>query len=289
MRIALVSLVVLPSLGLAGVVGGAQAAPAERWAAIAAPSPGQTRVIGSAAAGCIAGAVSLGLDGAGYQVLRPQRNRVWAHPDTIAFIQTLGAKAKRDRIGTILVGDMSQPRGGPMSFGHGSHQTGLDADIWFRLPAKPLSEAELADPRPISMVKGRKVDSRTWTQSHMNLLRLAASAPEIDRIFVNPAIKAEACRKAKGDRAWLAKLRPWWGHDEHFHVRLACPAGQSECTPQAAVPDGDGCGAELTSWLRRNTILPKETTDKPNRRRPVLPESCQAVLDQPAKLPAAFR
>ncbi len=264
----------------------ARSAIPEVWAGIAAPSDEGARAIGSAAAGCISGAIALPADGEGYQVLRLERNRLWSHPRTIAYVESLGRQAARDRIGPLLIGDLSQPRGGPMSFGHGSHQNGMDVDIWFRLPGHGLSAGERAHPVAVSMVKGRGIDGKAWTPRHLRLLELAAGAPEVDRIFVNPAIKADACRNARGDRAWLGKLRPWWGHDEHFHVRLSCPPDDAQCQPQAPVPEGDGCGAELQSWLARSTILPETARDKPNARRPVLPEACNAVLDHPARIPA---
>ncbi|MCR6632086.1 MAG: penicillin-insensitive murein endopeptidase [Magnetospirillum sp.] len=262
---------------------------ADPWAAIRVPVAGGAQSIGSPAAGCIAGAVALPQDGEGYQVLRPQRNRFWAHPRTVAFIQSLGHAAAAQGFGPLLIGDLGQPRGGPMSFGHGSHQNGLDVDIWFRLSGQPLDEEGLARPEPVSMVSGTKVNPATWTDTHLRLLKLAAASPEVDRIFVNPPIKAEACRRAGGDRAWLAKLRPWWGHDEHFHVRLSCTPGDIGCVPQAPVPDGDGCGGELASWNTKPTLLPAEAKDKPNHRNPVLPPACAAILRQPGVVEAGVR
>lgn len=246
------------------------------WASIRVPAAGPAAAIGSPAAGCVAGAMALPAEGVGYQVLRLSRNRFWGHPDTIAFVQDLGQAASSQGLGLLLVGDLSQPRGGPMAFGHGSHQTGLDVDIWFRREPASLPEVEREGPTAISMVKGGGVNSDVWTSDHLRMLELAASHPRVDRIFVNPAIKAEACRTASShERGWLARLRPWWGHDSHFHVRLACPAGDDECIPQAPVPDGDGCGAELASWSGKPTILP--AGDRPNTRRPVLPASCKKL------------
>lgn len=248
------------------------------WAALTQPVEAAPSAIGGAAAGCLTGAVALPADSAGLQVLRPQRNRFWSHPRTVAFVEQLGRDAQRHGLAPLLVGDLSQPRGGPMAFGHGSHQNGLDVDIWFRLPGKALKPAELSSPQPVSMVKGRQVNPKTWGPRQLKLLELAAAAPDVDRIFVNPAIKAAACKAGRGD--WLAKLRPWWGHDEHFHVRLACPAGDVNCQQQAAIPPGDGCGAELASWLAKSTVLPDSGRDKPNTRRPNLPAACSAILDQ---------
>lgn len=262
---------------------------ADPWAAVRLPVDGGARSHGSPAAGCIAGAVALPLSGEGYQVLRPQRNRFWAHPRTVSVIEDLGRFAMSGGFAPLLIGDMSQPRGGPMAFGHGSHQNGLDVDIWFRLPRQTLDAAALAAPQPVSMVKGTRINPTTWTDAQYQVLKRAAQSPEVDRVFVNPPIKAEACRRAGADRAWVAKLRPWWGHDEHFHVRLSCTPGDPGCVPQAPVPDGDGCGGELESWNAKPKLLPEEAKDKPNRRNPTLPVACAALLRQPSQTDVGAR
>lgn len=285
--VALAGVVAVMALGAASCAQAGSAA--DPWAAIKVPVAGGAQSFGSPAAGCISGAVALPLDGDGYQVLRPQRNRFWAHPRTVDFVRDLGRHAAMEGFGPFLVGDLSQPRGGPMAFGHGSHQTGLDVDIWFRLPGQPLSADELGQPVGVSMVHGTRINPNTWTDSQMRMLELAARSPEVDRIFVNPPIKAEACRAAKGDRAWLSKLRPWWGHDEHFHVRLSCTPGDVGCTPQAPVPEGDGCGGELASWNAKSVLLPKEAKDKPNHRNPVLPAACSTLLRSPSIIEAGLR
>ncbi|MGE5478601.1 MAG: penicillin-insensitive murein endopeptidase [Bacteroidales bacterium] len=286
-RLATAAMVAALAMGAAACAEAGSAA--DPWAAIRVPVGGGAQSLGTPAAGCVAGAVALPLAGEGYQVLRPARNRFWGHPRTVSFIEGLGQAAVAGGFGPLLVGDMSQPRGGPMAFGHGSHQNGLDVDIWFRLPRRPLGDGELEQPQPVSMVKGTRVNPETWSDTHYKLLKLAASSPEVERIFVNPPIKAEACRRASGDRAWLSKLRPWWGHDEHFHVRLSCTPGDIGCVPQAPVPEGDGCGGELTSWNAKPVLLPAEAKDKPNHRNPVLPAACAAILHQPGVLEAGAR
>jgi len=286
-RVALAGAVALMALGAAACAE-AGSSP-DPWAAIRVPASGGAQSFGGPAAGCISGAVALPLDGEGYQVLRPSRNRFYAHPRTVDLIQDLGRAAKREGFAPLLVGDLSQPRGGPMAFGHGSHQNGLDVDIWFRLPGHGLGDHEVEKPEPVSMVSGTRINPNTWTRDHFRLLELAARSPEVDRIFVNPPIKAEACRAAKGDRAWLGKLRPWWGHDEHFHVRLSCTPGDLGCTPQAPVPDGEGCGGELASWNAKPVLLPDSAKDKPNHRRPVLPAPCNAILRLPGVMDAGMR
>ena len=174
-----------------------------------------------------------------------------------------------------------------MRSGHGSHQTGLDADIWLT-PAPPqrLSSAErdTLSAEPVVRADGNHVDSERWTSNHITLLRMASGFAEVDRIFVNPATKRALCDQVDGDRRWLAKVRPWWGHDAHMHVRLHCPDGDVACVKQDPVPAGDGCDAGLDWWFgdearaelarRRATPLPKLTLSD-------LPSACRAVLLAP--------
>jgi penicillin-insensitive murein endopeptidase len=232
-------------------------------------------VIGSAAAGCLRDAEPLPQSET-YQALRPHRQRHWGHPATVQFVRDLSAAAFAEGAGKLLIADMAQARGGPMPSGHASHQNGLDVDIWFRLAPQSLSREDLDAPRPTPMVQGKRL-SEAWTPRHARIVELAARAPQVDRIFINPTIKQELCRRATGgDRDWLGKLRPWWGHDEHFHVRLACPADSPLCEPQKPFPEGDGCGAELESWLVKPTS--PAPPERPHLQSRPLPDSCRDVL-----------
>lgn len=255
------------------------------FGAVRAPAAGDPAVLGTTSRGCLGGAVALSQEGPGWQVLRPSRSRNWGHPALIGFIERLAAVGQGLGWPAILVGDMSQPRGGPMPSGHASHQTGIDADIWFRRPARRLSAADLAAPRAETMVAAdRRSVNRAFTADHAALLQAAAGDPAVDRIFVNAAIKAELCRRLpSGERGWLRKLRPWWGHDSHFHVRLACPTGQAGCVPQAGLPPGDGCDASLDWWFSDEALNPKPPETPPKPRPEVmladLPAACAAVLE----------
>ena len=80
----------------------------------------------------------------------------------------------------LLVGDISQPRGGPMLTGHASHQIGLDADIWLTpMPDRTLTEQEREDLSATSMLKGDSlyVDPDIWTPGQAAILKTAASYP----------------------------------------------------------------------------------------------------------------
>lgn len=257
------------------------------WGTVSEPSPAPARAIGGYALGCLGGAVQLPATGPGYQVMRPSRNRAYGHPDLVAFVQNLARRAKASGWPGLLVGDMAQPRGGPMPAGHASHQSGLDVDIWLTpAPKRSLSVEERNEMSAVSMVKagGGAVDPAAWSPAQVTLLRLAATAPEVDRIFVNAAIKKAACAAAGSDRHWLAKLRPWWGHTHHFHVRLRCPEGESSCVNQEPVPAEDGCGAPLEEWLEAEAKARAEpkAPAAPSEPRRIeladLPPACRGVL-----------
>jgi penicillin-insensitive murein endopeptidase len=252
------------------------------------PAAGQPRSIGGYAKGCIAGAVPLPPDGPAWQVMRPSRNRAWGHPALIAAIEQLAAGAAQAGWPGLLVGDLGQPRGGPMVTGHASHQIGLDADIWFApMPDRQLSLYERDNMAAPSIVAagGDDVDPSVWGPQYRKLIETAARMPELARMFVNPAIKRQLCREVASspgtDRAWLAKVRPWWRHDDHFHIRLTCPAGQTSCENQDPVPPGDGCGKELDWWFTEAARHPKPGPPERPLLVSQLPPQCAAVAAAP--------
>jgi penicillin-insensitive murein endopeptidase len=258
------------------------------------PAAMPTRVVGFYAKGCIAGAEALPINGDTWQVMRLSRNRNWAHPDMVALLERLSAKAHKDAGWPgILVGDMSQPRGGPMITGHASHQVGLDADIWLTpMPNRKLSRNEREEMSAVMMVRSDRldIDPNVWTPNHLTVIRDAAMEPTVQRIFVNAAIKKALCREAKGDRDWLSKVRPMYGHDYHFHVRIKCPPGSGQCESQPEPAESDGCAAaDLAYWFKDSVLHPKPPT-KPEKPRPPmtlaqLPADCRQVLAAPDAKP----
>lgn len=251
----------------------------------AAPSP-----YGSYAKGCISGAVAIPTDGPTWQAMRLSRNRRWGHPQMIALLERFSQDAAQLGWGSgILIGDISQPRGGPMLSGHASHQVGLDADIWFTpKPAQPLTASQREDMPFTSMLDKSKfltVDKRRWTNVHAQVVVKAASYPQVERVFVNPAIKKKLCETWTGDRAVLGKIRPIYGHDEHFHIRIRCPEGATGCKPQAPVAPGDGCDKSLAWWFTKEPwAAPKKDPNAKPAPKPRamqladLPKACSAIL-----------
>lgn len=256
------------------------------------PVPLEARAIGFYAKGCLAGAVALPINGKTWQVMRLSRNRNWGHPQLIELLEKLSGKVNRvARWPGLLVGDISQPRGGPMLTGHSSHQVGLDADIWLTpMPDRMLSREEREEMSATNVVAAdkRDVDPAIWTRGHFEVIKAAAEFSAVERIFVNAAIKKALCREAKGDRAWLGKVRPYWGHNYHFHIRLECPKGVEGCQSQPEPGNDDGCGAALDWWFRDAILNPKpapKPKTPPKPKPPItladLPPACRAVAVAP--------
>lgn len=264
----------------------------ELFGAVNAPSSGIPTPYGFYAKGCIEGAQALPIDGPNWQVMRLSRNRNWGHPDLLSTIQKLSRDGTKDGWPGLLIGDISQPRGGPMKNGHASHQIGLDADIWLTpMPNRRLSADEREKMPFTSMLEPNKflTINDKWTPAHARLIMRAASYPEIQRIFVNPAIKKKLCETWTGDRNLLGKVRPIYGHDAHFHIRLGCPAGSTNCKEQASTPIGDDCGKNLAWWFTKEPwAAPKKDPNAPPPKPPKpvtladLPKACTAVLASPA-------
>ena len=284
------------ALALVAVPASAEALANRLFGAHDAPSRQEPMPIGSYAKGCAAGLMELPETGPSWQAMRLSRNRNFGHPVMIDYLVGLSQVAQQIGWAGLYIGDISQPRGGPMTSGHASHQIGLDADIWMLPPRRlDLSRAEREE---ISSIPVRSADQRSvtenWTRAHHALLKAAASDPRVDRIFVAAAVKIEMCRTARAsDKAWLQKIRPVAGHDTHFHVRLKCPPGARLCqtqTPTVAElsKGGNGCDETLMWWVTDYLNPPKPTKKPkdpaPRERHPReytmadLPRQCASVL-----------
>ncbi|MDE0510654.1 MAG: penicillin-insensitive murein endopeptidase [Gammaproteobacteria bacterium] len=273
------------SLAVAFGAGAQDEQPAKfAFSAVDAPTKAASAPLGGYAAGCLAGAAQLPETGPRWQAMRLSRNRNWGHPDMIAFIERLSRAAQAAGWTGLYVGDISHPRGGPMVSSHRSHQIGLDADIWLRAPdSLELSAVEREKISSPSMVAANRLQvNGNWTGMHSEIIEAAARDEAVARIFVNSAIKRRLCESGgEGDADWLRKVRPWWGHDSHFHVRLHCP-DEGACIDQEAPPEGDGCNEELDWWFTDEALYPPPRAPEdqpPEVMMADLPAACQGVLE----------
>lgn len=287
------------ALALPALPAGAEPLARQLFGAVRAPSQDAPTPIGFYSQGCAAGLEPMPETGPTWQVMRLSRNRYYGMPQMLSYLEDLSRfAATLPGWKGLYIGDISQPRGGPMTGGHASHQIGLDADVWM-LPATRLDLSPSAR-ESISSISIRTEDQTringNWTPQHMALLKAAASDPRVERVFVAAAAKIAMCNATPktADRSWLQKIRPIYGHNEHFHVRLKCPAGASACrtqTPTVAElsKGGDGCDDTLNWWvttyldeLKHPSLPPDDDAPAPKTARTYvmtdLPAQCRNVL-----------
>lgn len=176
-----------------------------------------------------------------------------------------------------------------MAGGHLSHQTGLDVDIWFKpSPSHKLNISDREGMSADSVVTGIYwpwVNTK-FTDREIWLLKFVAEDPRVARVFVAAPIKKALCENDNIKEAdWLRKIRPWYGHTHHFHVRLTCPSDSTECIEQAMLSEGPGCGAELDWWLSSERALTKREKGPTKSKVKLLtdlPENCSNVLNAEA-------
>jgi penicillin-insensitive murein endopeptidase len=290
MKFATMPALIIPAAFLAAATAAsADEIPAKYlFSGVTTPAPLAPQPVGYYARGCLAGAVALPPDGPDWQAMRLSRNRNWGTPQLVAFVKKLARDTKaKDGWPGLLVGDLGQPRGGPTPTDHSSHQNGLDVDIWFApMPYPRLSVDERENMTLQSvLVPGShyEVDMIRFPEGLDRVLKRAASYPEVQRILVNPGVKKILCDRAGRDRAWLSKIRPWYKHDDHMHVRLRCPPGLSSCRAQKPPPSNDGCGVSLAYWLSplpwKQRSAPKKPTPSPQEiMLSDLPAACADIL-----------
>jgi penicillin-insensitive murein endopeptidase len=253
----------------------------DQWAKVKTPLAGDPQPIGAYSAGCLLGASTLPVDGANYAVMRLTRSRNFAHPVLINYLQAASDRVSKAGLPLMLIGDVSPPRGGPMLSGHASHQIGLDADIWLTMGSSRPSVSERESWGAPSFVIKRKKLKKTWSSTQASLVSTLADFPEVNRIFVSPPIKRYFCTNFP-HASWLYKLRAWWGHEEHVHVRLSCPAGTTLCQSQPALnPNDNGCGQDLAWWFSKEADdeWQKMISHPSERVFPDLPAECAQMLN----------
>lgn len=139
-----------------------------------------------------------------------------------------------------------------------------------------LGDREIDSATPV--VKDHAGLSKSWSNRERAILKISASFEEVDRIFVSPWIKRDLWTLFRGEE-WIAKIRPWWGHEDHFHIRLKCPIESRDCVSQAPVPAGDGCDSTLDWWFSEepSLVAMKRKKDPENYS---LPIACESLLEK---------
>jgi len=238
------------------------------WAQVGSASPGPAESIGTPTAGCLKGAVSLPKKGKGFRLARPERRRNFGHPELVGLVRRVAEEGTRSKQPPLLIGDLAQARGGPTLSAHASHQSGLDADLYFSRNPKALLS-------PPSMVDGKRLEvSRSFGKLQIETLKRFAESEKVDRMLVHFAIKRALCQKFPNEK-WIRKVRPWFGHDRHFHIRMHCPKKSPLCQRPDPIPEGSGCDATL-DWWWSDEARQDEGKNLHRQQNPVMPELPQA-------------
>ena len=229
--------------------------------------------------GCIFNSHSLKVSTDTYQVAHPRKQRYFGDESMVRFIERYSAAVKKNGVGNVLVGDVSTRYGGRLNTGHASHQNGLDADIEFYLDR--INPKDLDKPHAnILVTRDKKTTNSLFNRKYYDLIMLAAKDPLVERIFVSPAIKVKMCEMTADENMhkYLHKIRPWFGHTEHFHVRLRCPAHAADCEKQTPIPEMNTIAEEkeeaLSWFLPPPTDVAKNIQKKP---KPELPARCERL------------
>lgn len=227
---------------LASIAGTGAAQPRVRWPA----DTGSVlpRSIGSPTDGALIGGVALE-EGAGLRLRWPDGPR-WALPQLVSLLQRAARRVHGLYPGSVLVvGDLSRREGGALS-GHVSHESGRDADVGFYYSdteGRPVRPERLLPVSATGQVPAaaelRFDEARNWALVETFLTDRRA---RVQRIFVAEPLKRRLLDFARRrgapeaviSRAATALRQPGSGpsHDDHFHVRIACPPGSDPlCVP----------------------------------------------------------
>jgi penicillin-insensitive murein DD-endopeptidase len=198
----------------------------------------------------------LALSGAGWVKVFQPRDRGYGTFDLLKIIMDAAKTMRHEYPGgeRLQIGDTSGPRGGEIS-GHASHRNGLDADVVFYRVDRREQDTQSVAGFVEKFVSNGKVTANFDTARNWRFLELVVSTERVQRVFVDAAIKWHLCEwSALHDlperAAILRRLRPLEFHDDHFHVRVTCPAKSPRCEAQEEPPEGDGCAEVIPGTTR---------------------------------------
>lgn len=240
----------------------------------------KTQIYGNYNRGCIIEAEKLPEFGTGYQSVRRNRHTSYGHASTLETIADLGKKIAATEKGMLIIGNLSTQNGGPLYDHSISHQNGLDFDVAYQIVQKPLSAkaSETFEFASILHADHTNINPEKWNDTIAHILKTTAELPQVERILVHPLIKKQLCTTEQ-EKTWLKKIRPWFKHDNHFHVRLKCPEDSPKCVAQDPPPDEIGCSGEAFAWWfsEEAKLMEAGKLKKPIGKSPTLayPEECK--------------
>jgi len=167
--------------------------------------------------------------------------KTYGHPALILMLERSAKDLQRVKPGSVLVvGDISDANGGPLA-GHRSHQSGRDADVVF-YALDENGKRVVLDHFVKFGANGKALDGsgyvfddwcnwllvQSWVRDQRaGLSHIFISRPLRQRL-ITYASKQPAFKKYVTEvSALLKQPEDAEPHDDHFHVRVSCPDGQS--------------------------------------------------------------
>lgn len=170
------------------------------------------------------------------------RDNTYAHPALILMLEHSARDVARVEKGSLLmVGDLSSRDGGPLT-GHVSHQSGRDADIGFYLrdaQGRPVVREHFT---PFDPNGKSRWEAGVYFDDYRNWLLLRSWVTDrragLVHIFVSSGLRWRLIEYGRKDPRFAryvddvaVLLKQPAGrspHDDHFHVRIACPDNLGE-------------------------------------------------------------
>jgi penicillin-insensitive murein endopeptidase len=198
-------------------------------------------------AGSLVNPSTIALEDYGLIKVFQSRRRNFGTFELITMIKTIAGEMAdlfphRER---LQIGDVANQHGGSLGK-HKSHQNGLDADIvYFRKNGAEQNPGWVGNFVEKFVVKGA-VTKNFDTERNWAMINKLASYPQVQRVFVDIAIKKSLCKAYSKSADPIAQqslriLRPAVSHDDHMHVRIGCPPGSTRCVSQPPPAPGNGC------------------------------------------------
>lgn len=188
-----------------------------------------------------------------YLFIKPDsRNNAYGHPALVLMLERSAKRMARDAPGSkLLVGDLSSKYGGPLSK-HRSHQSGRDADVGFFVTNKQGrprdSKSFVAMDRDGNARDGSDYKFDEYRNWLLVQLWMKDTRARIMYVFVAAHLRKRLLAFAQArpafrkyvERASTFLRQPTnsSAHNDHFHVRIACPDKQQPlCVQNVAISD----------------------------------------------------
>lgn len=166
----------------------------------------------------------------------------FALPELVGMLERSADRVAKRHPGSVLtVGDLSRRDGGDVD-GHRSHESGRDADVGFYLTkkGKPFLPKRYATIKENGAVVGspsvRFDDARNWAlvESWLSdrsgrVLQIFVARHLRSRLLAHATRAGVSARLRRRAAEVLMQPKKALPHDNHFHVRIACPSKDRGC------------------------------------------------------------